>query len=263
MAALVGAGGSDLSIATARILGLYYFPQTVLESTANIIVVFSSDVDLNPLAEELIRHNITNRTWIASEAWVTSALIAKPGILPVLGGALGFGIRRAEIPGLRQHLLDLDPYDDELTEEFWETAFNCTLDYRKAMRSAAARGGEGLNISDSRNTLVPGGLCTGKEKLALLNNTYSDVSQLRLTYSVYKALMYYLKNLRFNVPHTGESIFFNDGEVLGEYDIINWQRNADGSISYIQVGHYNSTAPPGERLTVDNGSIIWNNDILE
>lgn len=27
LAALVGAGGSDLSIATARILGLYYFPQ--------------------------------------------------------------------------------------------------------------------------------------------------------------------------------------------------------------------------------------------
>lgn len=27
LAALVGAGGSDLSIATARILGLYHFPQ--------------------------------------------------------------------------------------------------------------------------------------------------------------------------------------------------------------------------------------------
>lgn len=54
--------------------------QTVVESTARIIVVFSSDVDLSPLVSELLRHNVTNRTWIASEAWVTSALVLKPGV---------------------------------------------------------------------------------------------------------------------------------------------------------------------------------------
>ncbi|XP_036392199.1 vomeronasal type-2 receptor 1 [Megalops cyprinoides] len=392
LAALVGAGGSDLSIATARILGLYYFPQvsysssctvleskfqfptflrtipsdvhqsqamaqlvlhfgwtwvgtiaadddygkygiksfreevedagvcisfsetlpkvsspeailriveTVKQSTANIIVVFSSDVDLSPLVDELLRHNVTNRTWIASEAWVTSARIARPGIHSVLGGTLGFGIRRGVIPGLQEYLLDIDPYQDPLTEEFWETAFSCTLDYGRAMRSVTMREAAALNTSNSRSAAVPNGLCTGKELLALLNNTYSDVSQLRLTYSVYKAvytvahalhnleyckpgegpfeknscanisnfepwqLMYYLKNLRFNVPHTGETIFFNDGEVLGEYDIINWQWNLDGSITYAQIGHYNSSAPLGARLTIDNGSIIWNNNVLE
>lgn len=54
--------------------------QTVVESTARIIVVFSSDVDLSPLVSQLLRHNVTNRTWIASEAWVTSALVLKPGV---------------------------------------------------------------------------------------------------------------------------------------------------------------------------------------
>lgn len=54
--------------------------QTVVESTAKIIVVFSSDVDLSPLISELLRHNVTNRTWIASEAWITSALINQPGV---------------------------------------------------------------------------------------------------------------------------------------------------------------------------------------
>lgn len=53
---------------------------TVLESTARIIVVFSSDVDLSPLVTELLRHNVTNRTWVASEAWVTSALVLQPGV---------------------------------------------------------------------------------------------------------------------------------------------------------------------------------------
>lgn len=54
--------------------------QTVVESTAKIIVVFSSDVDLNPLVAELLQHNVTNRTWIATEAWVTSALMLQPGV---------------------------------------------------------------------------------------------------------------------------------------------------------------------------------------
>ncbi|XP_059186760.1 vomeronasal type-2 receptor 1 [Centropristis striata] len=373
LAALVGAGGSDLSIATARILGLYHFPQvsyfstcsaleskfqfptflrtipndkhqstaiaklvlhfgwtwvgtiaadddygkygikdfkeqveeagvcisfsetlpkvhspediqrivqTVVEATAKIIVVFSSDVDLSPLILELLQHNVTNRTWIASEAWVTSALINQPGVSPLLGGTLGFGVKRADIPGLQRHLLDIDPYDDPLTEEFWETLFNCTL------RPRSARG-------------VADGLCTGSESLAQLRNTYSDVSQLRITYSVYKAvyavahalhnlehcvdgqgpfigigcadissfepwqLMYYLKNVRFNVPHTDEEIYFDDGDVEGIYDIINWQVSSNGEISYVTVGHYNGSAAPEDRMTIMNESILWNNEMLE
>ncbi|KAM9853625.1 vomeronasal type-2 receptor 1 [Aulostomus maculatus] len=381
LAALVGAGGSDLSIATARILGLYHFPQvsysstcsaleskfqfptflrtipndkhqstamaqmvlhfgwswvgtiaadddygkygikdfkeqveeagvcisfsetlpkvsspediqrivdTIVESTAKIIVVFSSDVDLSPLVLELLRHNVTNRTWLASEAWVTSALINQPGVGSVLGGTLGFGVKRADIPGLQHHLLNLDPYADPLTEEFWETVFNCTLDYGRALRQRprTLRG-------------VPEGLCTGSESLVQLNNTYWDVSQLRITYSVYKAvyavahalhnlehcepghgpftrnecayitnfepwqLMYYLKNVRFKVPHTNEEVYFTDGDVDGLYDIINWAINSDGEVSYVTVGHYNGSAAPEDRMTIMNDSIVWNNEVLE
>ncbi|XP_070762535.1 vomeronasal type-2 receptor 1 [Enoplosus armatus] len=392
LAALVGAGGSDLSIATARILGLYHFPQvsysstcsaleskfqfptflrtipndkhqstaiaqlvlhfgwtwvgtiaadddygkygikdfkeqveeagvcisfsetlpkvsspediqrivqTVVESTAKIIVVFSSDVDLSPLILELLQHNVTNRTWIASEAWVTSALINQPNVGSVLGGTLGFGVKRADIPGLQRHLLDLDPYADPLTEEFWETLFNCTLDYGKAVRQAQQRAKE-VNGTLSRAVRgVPDGLCTGSESLAQLSNTYSDVSQLRITYSVYKAvyavahalhnlehceegqgpfngkncaditnfepwqLMYYLKNVRFKVPNTNQEVYFDDGDVEGYYDIINWQFNSNGEISYITVGRYNGSAAPEDRMTITNDSIVWNNEVLE
>ncbi|XP_019901532.2 vomeronasal type-2 receptor 1 [Esox lucius] len=395
LAALVGAGGSDLSIATARILGLYYFPQvsyssscsvleskfqfptflrtipndvyqsdamarlvlhfgwtwvgtiaadddygkygikafkehveeagvcisfsetlpkvsspgditriveTVVKSTAKIIVVFSSDVDLSPLIQELLRLNVTNRTWIASEAWVTSALINQPKVSSVLGGTLGFGLKRADIPGLQQHLMSIDPYSNPLTEEFWETAFSCTLDYGRALRLAkeSAAGLQGKNTMRARAARgAPAGLCSGEESLEKLNNTYSDVSQLRLTYSVYKAvytvahalhnmevclpgqgpfsnntcaditkfepwqLMYYLKNVRFNVPHTNEPLFFLDGDVDGYYDIINWQVRSDGEIAYVTVGRFNSTAPPEARMTIDNDSIAWNNDDLQ
>ncbi|XP_077397419.1 vomeronasal type-2 receptor 1 [Festucalex cinctus] len=392
LAALVGAGGSDLSIATARILGLYHFPQvsysstcsalnskfqfptflrtipndkhqsaamarlvlhfgwtwvgtiaadddygkygikdfkeqveeagvcisfsetlpkvnspediqrivqTVIESTAKIVVVFSSDVDLSPLVLELIRQNVSNRTWVASEAWITSALINQPGVSSVLGGTIGFGVKRADIPGLQQHLLDLDPYADPLTEEFWETLFNCTLDYGKALRKAKERAKAFNGTMSKAAGIVPGGLCTGSESLIQLNNTYSDISQLRITYSVYKAvyavahalhnlehcepgkgpfigigcaditkfepwqLMYYLKNVRFNVPHTDEEVYFTDRDVEGFYDIINWGVNSNGEISYLTVGHYNGSAAPPERMTIRNDSIVWNNEASE
>lgn len=75
--------------------------------------------------------------------------------------------------------------------------------------------------------------------------------------------MYYLKNLRFTVPHTGEEIYFNNGDVDGFYEILNWQSDSDGEITYTHIGYYNSTAPLDEMLTINNASIIWNNDVLE
>uniref|UniRef100_A0A3Q2R304 Vomeronasal 2, receptor 1 n=1 Tax=Fundulus heteroclitus TaxID=8078 RepID=A0A3Q2R304_FUNHE len=351
LASLVGAGGSDLSIATARILGLYHFPQvsysstcsalnnkfqfptflrtipndlhqsramaqmvlhfgwtwvgtiaaeddygkygikdfkeqveeagvcisfsetlpkvsspeairsiaqTIVESTAKIIVVFSSDVDFSPLIGELLRHNVTNRTWIASEAWVTSALINQPGV-------------RADIPGLQRHLLDLDPYADALTEEFWETVGlslfdpansttrhtsvgNCEADplgckcvhfiVYKAVY-AVAHALHNLEHCVEGNGPFVGGSCT--------NMTNFEPWQ----------LMYYVKNVRYKMPNTGEEIYFEDGDIEGFYDIINWQVNGNGEISYVTVGHYNGSAAPEERMHIRNESIVWNNEELE
>lgn len=75
--------------------------------------------------------------------------------------------------------------------------------------------------------------------------------------------MYYLKNVYFKVPHTNEEIYFNEGDVEGFYDIINWQVNSDGEISYVTVGHYNGSAASGDRMTIKNNSIIWNNEVSE
>lgn len=75
--------------------------------------------------------------------------------------------------------------------------------------------------------------------------------------------MYYMKNVRYTVPHTGEVIYFDDGDVEGYYDILNWQFNSDGEISYVTVGRYNGSAAPEDGMTIRNDSIVWNNDMLE
>ena len=103
--------------------------KAVKSSTARVIVLFTSDIDLTPFVLEMVHHNITDRTWIASEAWITSALIAKPEYFPYFGGTIGFAIPRTVIPGLKEFLYDVHPSKDPnnvLTIEFWQTAFNCT-----------------------------------------------------------------------------------------------------------------------------------------
>uniref|UniRef100_A0A3Q3W9M3 G-protein coupled receptors family 3 profile domain-containing protein n=1 Tax=Mola mola TaxID=94237 RepID=A0A3Q3W9M3_MOLML len=337
LAALVGAGGSDLSIATARILGLYHFPQvsysstcsaleskfqfptflrtipndkhqstaiakmvlhfgwtwvgtiaadddygkygikdfkeqveeagvcisfsetlpkvnkdiqrivqTVVEATAKIIVVFSSDVDLSPLITELLRQNVTNRTWIATEAWVTS-----------LGS-----VNRASIPGFQRYLLDMDPYTDPLTEEFWETVFmqvvsvilsrlieiNRMVMFPHSVYKAVYAVAHALhNLEHCKEGQGP---FNGKD--------CADITDFEPW-----QLMYYLKNVRFKVPHTDEEIYFDKGDVEGFYEIINWQFSSNGEISYVIVGHYNGSAAPEDRMNILNDSIVWNSEVLE
>lgn len=56
--------------------------------------------------------------------------------------------------------------------------FNCTLDYSKAQKWSKQRANDGNGTANG----FPNGLCTGQESLAKVDNTYSDVSQLRITY---------------------------------------------------------------------------------
>uniref|UniRef100_A0A8C3T2J4 G-protein coupled receptors family 3 profile domain-containing protein n=1 Tax=Chelydra serpentina TaxID=8475 RepID=A0A8C3T2J4_CHESE len=163
--------------------------EAIKESTANIIVVYSSDIDLSPLMEAIAHNNITGKTWIASEAWVTSALIAKPEYFSFLGGTIGFGVRRGDIPGLKDFLLDV------------------------------------INVTGRESGVHPVSdqLCTGKEKLEDIKNTYLDVSELRITYNVYKAVFtvaHALNNLDTCVEGNGP---FPKNSCAIIYDFEPWQ----------------------------------------
>nr|XP_023648436.1 extracellular calcium-sensing receptor-like [Paramormyrops kingsleyae] len=248
----------------------------VLQSTARVIVVFSTEAYLLPLAEELVVQRVTGRQWIASEAWATSPVFHTPQLLPFLGGTLGIAIRRGEIPGLRDFLLRLHPDgtpDNNMVDMFWEEVFSCRFE---------------------RSRVAGGRVCTGQEDLASIETAYSDVSDLRAPYNVYKAvyalahalhdllrcepgrgpfaghacaqlntlqpwqLAYYLERVNFTTRFGDRVSFDENGDALAIYDVMNWQKGPDGAIKLVTVGVFDESSPEGQTLRLAEDKIFWN-----
>ncbi|XP_077016967.1 vomeronasal type-2 receptor 1-like [Tamandua tetradactyla] len=273
----------------------------IKNSTARVIVLYASDIDLSPFVLEVVYHNLTDRTWIASEAWITSALIAKPEYFPYFGGSIGFAIPRGDIPGFKEFLYDIHPSkdpNDVLTIEFWQTAFNCTWPNSSVPYNVDHR--ENMTGKEDRLYAMSDKFCTGEEKLEDLKNTYLDVSQLRITNNVKHAvytlalalnnlinceegrgpfipgytcaylpdfepwqLMYYLKTVKFTT-HNGMRIEIDEnGDIEGYYDLLNWQLNDDGEIAFVKVGEFRFSKYKHELVMKRNATMFWNTETSE
>ncbi|XP_066555246.1 extracellular calcium-sensing receptor isoform X2 [Amia ocellicauda] len=255
-------------------------------SSAKVIAVFASGPDMEPLIKEVVRRNITDRIWLASEAWASSSLIAKPEFFHVVGGTIGLALRAGRIPGFKSFLQQVQPKmssQNEFVREFWEETFNCYLEDRPRH---LVRGGAAMN---SRRP------CTGEEDINSVETPYLDYTHLRISYNVYVAVYsiahalqdiltctpgkglftngscadikkveawQVLKQLRhLNFTNSiGEQVDFDEsGDLLGNYTIVNWHRSSeDDSIVFEEIGHYNMHVKKGPRLFIDKTKILWN-----
>ncbi|XP_069464477.1 extracellular calcium-sensing receptor-like [Ambystoma mexicanum] len=255
--------------------------RVIQNSTAIAIVIFCSDAGLSPLMEEIMKHNVSGRVWIASEGWSISTTLSNERYSKILTGTIGFASHSEEMPGFVEFLNSVHPSQysgDILVLKFWEEAFACTwLDPNQDM-----------HLWDNTSKV-----CTGKEKLDKLINGYNDESRFRGPYNAYVAvyaiawafhnlvfcwngegtslkgtcakivdfhpwqLLHYVKNVRFKDKMGAELFFSRDGEVPAQYDIVNWQRSPDGGLMIVRVGRYDSSAPQGKTLTINPSGIQW------
>ncbi|XP_034780739.2 extracellular calcium-sensing receptor-like [Acipenser ruthenus] len=265
--------GTDLREKIFRVL------EIIQKSTSKVIVAFLPQAEMSVLLREMLLQNVTGLQWIGSESWITAKNLAAEGGYKVLHGAIGFTIKNAVITGLKDFLLNVHPshYPDNIfLKEFWETVFSCTL-----------------TTQDKIENVNP---CTGSENLRDVNNQFTDVSELRISNNVYKAVyaianslhnlfacknghgpfpdktcpnlmkiepwqvLHYMKTVNFTTK-TGENVFFDDnGDPAARYELVNWQFNKNGKIEFVTVGYYDASLPAGQRFTMDNISIVWAND---
>uniref|UniRef100_A0A8K9V956 Olfactory receptor C family, r1 n=1 Tax=Oncorhynchus mykiss TaxID=8022 RepID=A0A8K9V956_ONCMY len=153
---------------------------TVQNSTARVILVFLWYTDTGALLLELGRRNVTDRQFLASEAWSTSGqLLRNPALFNVSRGVLGVAIRSAPMPGFEAHLRSLHPSrrpGDVLLKELWETEFGC---------SPGAAHEHDTSLLPSPLPPTPS---DGAETLEMVQSPFTDTSQLRITYNVYLAV---------------------------------------------------------------------------
>ncbi|XP_077050147.1 extracellular calcium-sensing receptor-like [Siphateles boraxobius] len=250
-------------------------------STARVVVVFSASSLLIPLMDKVVLQNMTGRQWIASEAWATSPVFRTPRFLSFLGGTLGIAIRRGEIEGLHDFLLHTRPNNDQrnnIVRIFWEKLFGCRFE----------TGGKETEEEQVKK------VCTGQEDLSSTNSPYTDVSGLRASYNVYKAvyalahalhnlmqceegrgpfsgkscaniinlkpwqLVHYLQQVNFTTGFGDHVSFDKNGDALAIYDVLNWQPSSDGSIKLHKVGVVNEGAASGIMLMLDEDAFYWN-----
>ncbi|XP_031608141.2 extracellular calcium-sensing receptor-like [Oreochromis aureus] len=203
-----------------------------------------------------------------------------------LEGTLGFTFPGVNIPGLKEFLLNVRPSPKpgmEFFNMFWEEHFGCKLDFR-------------YNPGFQNNSLyMP--VCTGSEDLRNTDSSYSDVSQVRISYNVYKAVyaiahalhnflncdsagpsgglcekhssfsngqfLHHLKMVNFTNQFDEKVYFDSNGEPVPLYDIINWQKDSKDEIRFIKVGTYDGSAPQREQLQIIKNSIVWTKGQLQ
>ncbi|XP_070399926.1 extracellular calcium-sensing receptor-like [Nothobranchius furzeri] len=242
---------------------------TIQASTAKVILVISWYADMLEVFLQLEKLNVTDRQFLASEAWSTSSdLVQNPVSRKVASGVLGVAIRSSPIPGFKSYILNLNPSlrpADMYLNEFWGNEFGCSPG----------------TLSGS---LPP---CNGTKTLAGVHNLFTDTSNPRVTYNVYLAvyaaahalhsllscpdansppekvscsipkqispseLMHHLSRVNFTTPQ-GELFYFQGADITAKYDLLNWQKTSEGQLRIVMIGHVD-----GFKLHLNESAIQW------
>ncbi|XDV29312.1 hypothetical protein PO909_032449 [Leuciscus waleckii] len=231
--------------------------QIIKKGTAKVIVAFLSQVEMGNLFDQLSIENITDFQLIGVEAWITAKSLMTPNSFQVLGGSLGFAVRKMYIEGFADYVL----------KKFWNTAFPCSQT-------------EGNSSQYVLN-------CSGYQDLIALKNYNEDVTEQRYSSNVYKAVyavayslhsllqctkqgdcekgltiqpqqvVEALKKINSTIK-TGDSVWFDrTGAVVAQYEVVNWQQDSDGSVQFKPVGYYDASLPPDQRFVLNTENIIW------
>ncbi|XP_075433983.1 extracellular calcium-sensing receptor-like [Ascaphus truei] len=258
-----------------------HLTRVIRESTAKAVVVFCTDVDMVPLLNEMLKQKVTGKIFVASEAWSISNILLMDKYSTILSGCIGFAFHSTKMTGFRGYLNNIHPVNtpgETWTKKFWEEAFGCKfLDQR--------------NLSGSYDN--PAMLCTGKEDLDSIQNSYNDVSILRGPSNLYIAiyiiatalhdlqtcqegrgpfhngsctdiqsfkpwqLLHYIQNVRVRMSNGREVFFDRNGDPPAVYDIVNWQLGADGMMRQVKVGSYDTAASDGNTFNINASAMMW------
>ncbi|NP_001122034.1 olfactory receptor CG4 precursor [Danio rerio] len=237
--------------------------ETMKKGTAKVIVAFVSFLEMGLLIDQLSVQNITGLQMIGVKSWITSENYITPKSFHVLGGSLGFAMRKMYIEG----------FSDFALKTFWEKHFQCSQTKPNASNYASS--------------------CSRYNDLLMLKNYKEDVTEHRYSSNVYEAVyavayslhsllkckervkcekgmtiqpqqvVEALKKVNFSVKFGDRVWFDSTGSTVAQYEVVNWQRISDESFQFKTVGYYDASLPPNQRFLLNTENIIWAGGMLE
>ncbi|XP_056622665.1 extracellular calcium-sensing receptor-like [Triplophysa dalaica] len=231
--------------------------ETVKHGTTKVVVAFMTSFEMYSLLEQLNIQNITGLQIIGVEAWMTSSSMIAPYSFRVLGGSLGFAVRKVNIDG----------FADYVTKAFWDTVIPCSQRYMNGSQYEVH--------------------CSRYQDLLVYKNYNEDVPEQRYPSNIYKAVYAVayalhsllkckkqegceknltippeqvigaLKTINFTVKFGDRVWFDNTGSTIAQYEVVNWQQDKNGSIQFKAVGYYDASLPPDQRFVLNTEKIIW------
>ncbi|KAM5171742.1 extracellular calcium-sensing receptor-like [Mantella aurantiaca] len=251
--------------------------KVIQESTAKVVLIFSTDPEMVPLLDEMLVQNVTGKIFVASEAWATSDLFSDKKYSLLLSGSIGFSFHSSAIPNFKNFLNNIQPFSDpgkDWAKILWESIFDCQLFDRNVT-------GESLSNFTK--------ICTGEEDLESITSRYNDVSSLRGAHKLYAAiyviakafhdlhmcqdgkdgicstpqllkpwkLSHYIQKVHVRLSGGDEMFFDENGDPPATYDIVNWKVNDNGIMGQVKVGSYDTTRTEGNKFNIDTRAVMW------
>ncbi|XP_053561626.1 vomeronasal type-2 receptor 26-like [Bombina bombina] len=241
-------------------------------SAANVVLITRCVSKYFP--EFLINYYVMH---LPKKVWIFSFNFKIQDSFPLQGG-LSVLLSKGEIFGLKEFIYTASPYkypDDNVLKKLWNLLFSCEA-----------------NTNNSYNLGIYQ-LCLGNETLKSIDVYVFDTKDFRYTYSIYVAIYLlasafhktlshktytginlnhdpmenrqqllqinkYLRKAHFTTASHEDISFTDYGDVPGHYDIINWiPSDIPERLDPNKVGIFNSLAPVGKQLNINDSAIIW------
>uniref|UniRef100_A0A670YY21 G-protein coupled receptors family 3 profile domain-containing protein n=1 Tax=Pseudonaja textilis TaxID=8673 RepID=A0A670YY21_PSETE len=241
----------------------------VFNSTTNTVFLLSllefSNVDYN------------TKVWVmTADVDFSSVFFQRSWDINFMHGTLSLSVISVEVLGFQNFVQMRNPAldkEDNFLKEFWQQTFNCFL----SMSS----------VKEEDETI-----CTQEEKLENLPMTVFETSMTAHSYSVYTAvyavahalhilainygmdvdlmksfnlfyplflkLHHFLQSISFN-SNTGEISFDKNGEIISEFDIVNWITFPNQTFLRVKVGRIDPETTSDKPLIISEEKIIWPN----
>ncbi|XP_068129469.1 extracellular calcium-sensing receptor-like [Hyperolius riggenbachi] len=192
--------------------------KTIKESTVTVIIAFAVDVDMVPIMDEMLKQNVYGKFFAANGGWSQTNLLSLAKYFPVVSGTVGVGLSSQVIVIKRKREMKKESPSPEI---LFPNPFHSS--------------------PSSLNVILPSSNST------LLTSMKGSPSP----------LLPYIRNVRMTLS-SGKVMYFDEnGDIPATYDIVNWQKNSDGSVWNVKVGRYDISPSFHSTFSINISILSW------